>query len=250
MSIPHNKVSEMQFRDRTGAGQLLAEKLSHYANRKDVAVVALPPGGVPVGYEIANALNAPFDVLVIRHLGVPENPVLVMGAVSADGTHVLNHEIIRWLKIRGATIDALIATESAESWRLDRLYRGDTPHLEVVDKEVILVDDGISTFSTFRMAVTVLRLRRAAQIVIAVPIASAASVLELRATVNAVVTCTVRTTPGELDAVGQWYEDFRQVPQESVRDLYERAKRSFGKVGTLEPKPEHNRPPNGHGGKR
>jgi hypothetical protein len=165
-------------------------------------------------------------------------------------THVLNHEIIRWLKIRGATIDALIATESAESWRLDRLYRGDTPHLEVADKEVILVDDGISTFSTFRMAVTVLRLRRAAQIVIAVPIASAASVLEVRATVNAVVTCTVRTTPGELDAVGQWYEDFRQVPQESVRDLYERAKRSFGKVGTLEPKPEHNRPANRHGGKR
>jgi putative phosphoribosyl transferase len=250
MSIANNKKSDMRFPDRTRAGQLLAEKLSHYANRKDVAVVALPPGGVPVGYEIANALNAPFDVLVVRHLGVPENPVLVMGAVSADGTQILSHEVIRWLNIRGETIDAVIATQSAESRRLDRLYRGDAPHLKVVDKAVILVDDGISTFSNFRMATSVLRLHRAAQIVIAVQVASAASVLELRAMVNDVVSCTVRAVPGELGAAGQWYEDFRQVPQESVRDLYERAKRSFGKVGTLEPKPEHNRPAAGHGGKR
>ena len=111
-------------------------------------------------------------------------------------------------------------------------------------------DDGVSTFSNFCMATTLLRLHRAAQIVIAVPIASAACVLELRATVNDVVTCTARTIPGELDAAGQWYEDCRQVPQESVRDLYERAKRSFGEVGTLEPKTDHNRPANGYGGKR
>ena len=237
----------MRFRDRTRAGQLLAEKLSHYANRKDVAVVALPPGGVPVGYEIANALNAPLDVLVIRKLRVPENPLLVMGAVSADGTHILNHEVIRWLNIRGETIDTAIATESVESRRLDKLYRGGAPHLKVVDKAVILVDDGISTFSDFRMAVTVLRLRRAAQIVIAVPIAGAAPMLELLAMVNDVVTCTA---PNELSAAGQWYKDFRPVSQESVRDLYERAKHSFGKVGTLEPKPEHNREANGHGAKR
>ena len=210
----------MRFRDRTRAGQLLAEKLSHYAHRKDVAVAALPPGGVPVGYEIANALNAPLDVLVIRQLRVPENPVLVMGAVSADGTHILNHEVIRWLNIRGETIDTAIATESVESRRLDKLYRGGAPHLKVVDKAVILVDDGISTFFTFRMAVTVLRLRRAAQIVIAVPIAGAAPMLELLAMVNDVVTCTA---PNELSAAGQWYKDFRPVPQESVRDLYERA---------------------------
>ena len=237
----------MRFRDRTRAGQLLAEKLSHYAHRKDVAVAALPPGGVPVGYEIANALNAPLDVLVIRQLRVPENPVLVMGAVSADGTHILKHEVIRWLNIRGETIDTAIATESVESRRLDKLYRGGAPHLKVVDKAVILVDDGISTFSDFRMAVTVLRLRRAAQIVIAVPIAGAAPMLELLAMVNDVVTCTA---PNELSAAGQWYKDFRPVSQESVRDLYERAKHSFGKVGTLEPKPEHNREANGHGAKR
>jgi len=116
-----------------------------------------------------------------------------------------------------------------------------------VDKAVILVDDGISTFSTLRMAVTILRFYRAAQIVIAVPIASAASVLELRDMVNRAVTCAV---PSELRAAGQWYEDFQQVHQESVRDLYERAKRSFSKLATFEAKPEHHWPANGHEGKR
>jgi len=122
----------MPFPDRAAAGRLLAEKLTHYANRKDVAVVALPPGGVPVAYEIAQALSAPLDLLVIRYLGVPENPALVMGAVAADGTHFLNYEVIRWLKIPDSTIGALVAIESAESRRLDKLYRGETSHLEVV----------------------------------------------------------------------------------------------------------------------
>ena len=105
----------MRFRDRNIAGQLLADKLSRYAHRKDVVVIALPPGGVPVGYEIANALNAPLDVLVIRDLGLPSSPALAMGAVSADGAIVLNNEVIRFLNICDATIDAVIATESAES---------------------------------------------------------------------------------------------------------------------------------------
>lgn len=227
----------MRFPDRTRAGQALVEKLSHYANRKDVVVVALPPGGVPVGYEIAKALDAPLDVLVIRCLGVPENPALVMGAVSADGTHLLNYEVIRWLKIPDATIDAVIATESAESRRLDKLYRGDTPPPEVVNKAVILVDDGISTCSIIRMAVTVLRLRRTAEIVVAVPIAALSSVLQYRATVDEFVTCAM---PGEFVAAGQWYEDFPKVPQESVRDLYERANRSLANVGTPQIKPFNN----------
>jgi putative phosphoribosyl transferase len=112
----------MRFPDRNRAGQLLAENLSRYAHRKDAVVMALPPGGVPVGYEIANALNAPLDVLVIRNLGLPNNPALAMGAVSADGAIVLNNEVIRFLNIRDATIDAVIATESAESRRLDQVY--------------------------------------------------------------------------------------------------------------------------------
>jgi len=246
MSIAKNKESDVRFPDRSRAGQLLAEKLSHYANRKDVAVVALPPGGVPVGYEIANALNAPFDILTIRHLHVPENPALIMGAVCADGTHILSYELIRWLNVRAETIDALIATESVESQRLDTLYRGGARHFKVVDKAVILVDDGISTFSAFRMAVTVLRFHRAAQIVIAVPVATAESVLELRATINEVVTCT---TSGEFRAISRWYDDFRPVCQESVLDLYERARRSFSKVETPKPNPRIIGRRNRHGGK-
>ena len=219
----------MPFPDRAAAGRLLAEKLTHYANRKDVAVVALPPGGVPVAYEIAQALSAPLDLLVIRYLGVPENPALVMGAVAADGTHFLNYEVIRWLKIPDSTIGALVAIESAESRRLDKLYRGETSHLEVVQKAVILVDDGISTFSAIRVAVTVLRLRRAAEIAVAVPIAPSSSALRFRAMVNEFVTCAM---PGESVVASQWYEDFRRVSQESVCALYERANRSLGKIGT------------------
>jgi putative phosphoribosyl transferase len=202
----------------------------------DVAVVALPSGGVPVAYEIANALRAPLDVLVIRNLRVPENPVLVMGAVSADGAQVLNSEMIRFLNIRDATISAVMATESAESHRLDKIYRGDAPHLELADKTVILVDDGIETASTMRTVVSVLRLRRPRRIVIAVPIANASAVLDLRAAGNDVVTCII---PDEFDGVHQWYEDFPQISDESVRDLYERAKRRVRKIGTLKSGPEN-----------
>jgi len=212
----------MRFPDRIRAGQLLAEKLSSYRNRNDVAVVALPPGGVPVGYEVAIALNARLDVLVIRNLGVPENLALVMGAVSADGALVLNSEVIRFLNIRDATIDSVLATESAESYRLNKAYRGDAPRLEIADKVVILVDDGIETASSMRTAMSVLRLRRPTQIVIAVPIANASAVHELRAATNDVVACVI---PDQFDGVGNWYEDFRQVPDEAVRDFYQRARR-------------------------
>jgi putative phosphoribosyl transferase len=215
----------MRFPDRSRAGQLLAEKLSSYANRKDVAVVALPPGGVLVGYEIANALNAPLDILVIRNLRVPENPVLVMGAVCADGTHVLSHEVIRWLKVTDATIDAAITTELAESERLDKAYRGGAERVEIAGKTAILVDDGIETASAMRTAVSVLRLRRPTRIITAAPVANASAVLELRARANDVVTCIV---PDEFDGVHQWYEDFRAISDESVRDLYERGKRRAG----------------------
>jgi putative phosphoribosyl transferase len=218
----------MRFPDRDRAGQLLAEKLSRYAHRKDVVVMALPPGGIPVGYEIANALNAPLDVLVIRKLGLPSNPAVAMGAVSADGAIVLNNEVIRFLNIRDATIDAVIATESAESRRLDQVYCGDAPHVELKDKVVILVDDGISTTSAIRTAVTVLRLRHPAHIVVAVPVANASSALELRAAVNDLVTCKILN---EFDGGGQWYEDSRPIAEESVRDLYERARRRSSQVG-------------------
>jgi putative phosphoribosyl transferase len=224
----------MRFRDRTKAGQLLAEKLSPYADRKDVAVLALPRGGVPVGYEIANTLNTPFDILVVRKLGLPTNPELAMGAIAANGVRVLNDELIRWLNIPEATIDAVAAQESVELRRREQAYRGEASHLEAAGKSVILVDDGIATAFTMRAAVAVLRLCRPAQIVIAVPIAPASSVDELRTEVDDVVSCL---TSEEFESVDEWYEDFRQISDESVRDLYERAKRRSSQIKALKSNP-------------
>lgn len=214
----------MRFRDRFKAGQLLAEKLSHYANRKDAIVLALPPGGVPIGYEVATALNTPFDIVVIRSLRLPNNPVLAMGAVCADGALLLNHELNRWLNISNATIDAAIAAEMAESLRLDKTYRGDTSPSALEGKVAILVDDGITTASAMRAPISILRLRRPAQMVIAVPVVSRSSVLELRAQVDDVVTCS---TPNGFETVSQWYDDSAEISEESVRDLYERARGRF-----------------------
>lgn len=214
----------MRFRDRFKAGQLLAEKLSQYANRRDVVVLALPPGGVPIGYEVAKALSAPLDIVVIRSLSLPSNPTLAMGAVCADGALALNQELIRWLNISDATIDQVIAAERAESQRLDKAYRGDASHLELVGKVAILVEDVITTASAMRTALAILRLRHPARIVIAVPVASSSSVLELRGQADDIVTCSV---PKGFETVSQWYEDFAEISEESVRNLYQRAIRRF-----------------------
>lgn len=214
----------MRFHDRSEAGKLLAEKLSQYASRTDVIVLALPPGGVPIGYEVAKALNTPLDILVIRSLRLPSNPELAMGAVCADGALALNQEIIRWLNISETTIDKVIAAERAESQRLDKAYRGDASHLELVGKVAILVEDGITTASAMRTAVSILRLRRPARMLIAVPVASPSYVLELRGQVDDIVTCLV---PKGFETVGQWYEDFAEVSEGSVRNLYQRARRRF-----------------------
>jgi putative phosphoribosyl transferase len=210
----------MRFPDRTRAGQLLAEKLDRYANIEGVVVVALPPGGVLVGYEIAIALNAPLEILVPRMLCCPQNPLLIMGAVSAEGTHVLYDEVIQWLKISDARIDAAIAIESAESQRLDKLYRGDTPHLGLSDKTVILVDDGVTSLASMRMTITLLRLRCAAHIVLVVPVATVSFVRGLRSAVDEVVTFF---RVGVSEPVPDWYDDLGQVTDQFVRDLYERA---------------------------
>jgi putative phosphoribosyl transferase len=215
---------DMRFPDRFKAGQLLAEKLDHCAYRRDVIVLALPPGGVPVGYEVAKALNAPLDILVIRRLGFPNNPVLAMGAVCADGALVLNHELLRWLNIDGAKLDDVIAVERAKSQRLDKAYRNDALRLDLRDKFAILVDDGMTTASAMRTAIAILRLRHPARIVIAVPVASHSSVLDLLAQVDKVITYSM---PNEFETVAQWHEDFEEISEESVRDLYERARGRF-----------------------
>lgn len=163
----------MQFRDRRDAGRVLAEKLSAYANRPDVLVLALPRGGVPVAFEIAQVLNVPLDVFLVRKLGVPGYAELAMGAIATGGVRVLNHGIVESLRIPGSVIDQVTAREQQELARCERAYRGDRPAPEVRNRTVIIVDDGLATGSTLRAAIAALRQQQPACIVVAAPVGTA-----------------------------------------------------------------------------
>jgi putative phosphoribosyl transferase len=208
------------FRDRTEAGRVLAEQLSAYADRPDVIVLALPRGGVPVGYEVAQALHAPLDVFLVRKLGVPGHEELAMGAVATGGVRVLNEQVVRALHIPEQVIDAVARWELEELARRERLYRGDRPPPEVRGRTVILVDDGLATGATMLAAVRALRQQQPARIVVAVPIASRDTCELLRDEVDDVI-CAA--TPDPFYAVGLWYENFEQLTDEEVRELLVRA---------------------------
>jgi erythromycin esterase-like protein/adenine/guanine phosphoribosyltransferase-like PRPP-binding protein len=204
------------FRNRREAGRLLAEKLTAYANRSDVIVLALPRGGVPVAYEVARALNAPLDVFLVRKLGVPGYEELAMGAVATGGVRVLNDQIVGGLRIPEYVIDGVAAQEQQELARRERLYRGGRPPPDVRGRTVILVDDGLATGATMLAAVRALRQQQPARIVVAVPTAAPETCRELGKEVDDVV-CAM--TPEPFDAVGRWYEDFTQTSDEEVREL-------------------------------
>jgi predicted phosphoribosyltransferase/erythromycin esterase-like protein len=204
------------FRDRREAGRLLAEKLTAYANRRDMLVLALPRGGVPVAYEVAHALGAPLDVFIVRKLGVPGYEELAMGAVATGGVRVLNPQIIDRLGIPTHLIDAVAAREEKELARRELLYRGGRPPPDVRSRTVILVDDGLATGATMQAAIQALRQQQPARIVVAVPTASPETCEEMRAEVDDVV-CAI--TPEPFHAVGLWYQDFSQTTDEEVRDL-------------------------------
>src|SRR5437016_2427790 len=146
----------MLFRDRNDAGQSLAQKLKPYADRPDVLVLALPRGGVPVGYEIAQALRAPLDVFLVRKLGLPGHEELAMGAIATGGVRVLNPDVVRPLQIPDEIIDGVAQQELRELERRERLYRDDRPPPDVRGRTVILVDDGLATGSTMRAAIAAL----------------------------------------------------------------------------------------------
>jgi len=210
----------MLFRDRTEAGQILAEKLAAYAHCPDVLVLALPRGGVPVGYEVAQALHAPLDVFLVRKLGLPGQEELAMGAIASGGIRVLNEEVIDKLNIPEEVIDAVAAEEQQELIRRERSYRDGRPPPDVRGRTVILVDDGLATGSTMRAAVAALRQQGPACIVVAVPVGAAETCAELQRQADKVV-CV--HTPEPFYAVGAWYEDFSQTTDEEVRDLLTRA---------------------------
>jgi predicted phosphoribosyltransferase len=209
-----------RFRDRREAGQLLARKLTGYANRPDVLVLALPRGGVPVAYEVAQALGAPLDVFVVRKLGVPGYEELAMGAVATGRVRVLNDQIVSALRVPDYVIDAVAEWERQELARRELEYRGDRPPPDVRGRTVILVDDGLATGATMQAAIRALRAQGPARIVVAVPTASPDICEQLRKEVDEVV-CAI--TPEPFHAVGLWYEDFSPTTDEEVRDLLARA---------------------------
>jgi predicted phosphoribosyltransferase len=216
MELRSDTVGSNLFRDRRQAGRLLATKLSHYADRDDVLVLALPRGGVPVGYEVAMALRVPLDVFVVRKLGVPGHQELAMGAVATGGVRVLNDELVQGFGIPDRVIDAITASEQKELERRERLYRGDRPPPDVRGRTVVLVDDGLATGATMLAAIAALRRLQPARVVVAVPTASPETCEEMRARVDDVI-CAI--TPEPFNAVGRWYRDFSQTTDEEVREL-------------------------------
>jgi predicted phosphoribosyltransferase len=179
-------------------------------------VLALPRGGVPVGFEIARALGVPLDVFLVRKLGAPGQEELALGAIASGGVRVLQAEVVRALHIDAATIDAIAEHERVELERRSRLYRDNRPELDVRGRTLILIDDGLATGSTMRAAVAALRSLGPARIVIAVPVAPIEACRELREEVDEVV-CAA--TPPNFVAVGQWYDEFPQTSDEEVRQL-------------------------------
>ncbi|HEX6800623.1 MAG TPA: phosphoribosyltransferase [Ktedonobacterales bacterium] len=210
----------LPYRDRFEAGRQLAGDLLLFANRPDVIVLALPRGGVPVGYEVARALHAPLDVFLVRKLGVPGHEELAMGAIASGDIVVLNRDVIDMLHIPRQEIDAVIARERQELTRRDHEYRDDRPPPQVHGMIPILVDDGLATGSTMLAAVRALHQEQPAQIVVAVPVASREAVELLRGE-GATVVCLA--TPEPFYGVGWWYQDFAQTTDAEVRDLLARA---------------------------
>ncbi|MBD2529402.1 phosphoribosyltransferase [Nostoc flagelliforme FACHB-838] len=210
----------MLFKDRRFAGQVLARELGAYANRPDVVVLGLPRGGVPVAFEVAKALNAPLDILVVRKLGVPEQEELAMGAIASGGVRIVNEYIISLMKISDEVIARVALQEERELERREGLYRANRPLRDLQGRTVILVDDGLATGATMWAAVMAVRKQQPAQIVIAVPVAALESCQELETQVDKIV-CV--STPSPFNSVGLWYEDFPQTTDQEVRDLLAKA---------------------------
>jgi predicted phosphoribosyltransferase len=206
----------MHFRDRADGGRQLAERLNAYAGRDDVIVLALPRGGVPVGFEVARELQARLDVFLVRKLGVPGHPELAMGAIASGGVRVLSEDLIDELAIPRAIVENVAAREQLELERRDRAYRGERPLPTLRDRTVILVDDGLATGATMEAAVRAARMHAPARIVVAVPVGAAETCANLRRTADEVV-CVA--TPEPFRAVGLWYDRFDQTTDEEVIEL-------------------------------
>ncbi|HWR25673.1 MAG TPA: phosphoribosyltransferase [Methanosarcina sp.] len=210
------------FKDRVDAGNKLAKKLSGYANRPDVLVLALPRGGVPVAFEVAKALNVKMDVFIVRKLGVPGHEELAMGAIASGNIRVLNDDVIRSLQIPLQVVDRVAESELKELERRESKYRGERPKLDVTGLTVILIDDGLATGATMRAAAAAIKTKNPAKIVVAVPTAAADTCQFFQHEVDEVICLT---TPEPFYGVGAWYGDFSQTTDKEVCDLLDKAAR-------------------------
>lgn len=218
------------FRDRVDAGQKLAKKLGAYANRDDVLVLGIPRGGVPVAFEVAQALHAPLDIMLVRKLGVPGQRELAMGAIASGGARTLNQQLIAGLGVTQAQVAETIAAQEAELQRREELYRGVRPEIAVQGKIVILVDDGIATGSSMLVAAHAVRTLKPRKIVVAVPVAPSHAEASIGGIADEFV-CVDQ--PEWFFAIGQFYEDFSQTEDPDVHALLERSGKARG--GLQEP---------------
>jgi putative phosphoribosyl transferase len=206
----------LPYENRAEAGRVLAALLTPYARRADVLVLGLPRGGVPVAYEVARALEASLDLLLVRKLGLPGHEELAMGAIATGGIRVLNPEVVQGLGIPATVIDKVAAAELQELQRRERVYRGNRPTPQLEGRCVILIDDGLATGATMRAAIAAVRQQKPARLVVAVPVAPPATIALLRKEADEVV-CPA--TPEPFFGIGQWYEDFTQVTDSEVQKL-------------------------------
>jgi putative phosphoribosyl transferase len=217
-----SQAPRLPYIDRQEAGEVLADALQHLRGRAGLLVLALPRGGVPVGYEVARGLGAPLDVLIVRKLGHPEHEEYAMGAIASGGIRVMSREAERYVK--PAEVERVVRREQAELERRELLYRGDAPPLVLSGRVVVLVDDGLATGSTMRAAARAVRQRQPAWTCIAVPVGAPETCDELRAEADEVV-CPAQPTP--FRAVGLWYRAFPQTGDEEVRHLLDAARDSL-----------------------
>jgi predicted phosphoribosyltransferase len=214
--MSHSAFAGVRYADRRDAGRVLAHRLRDYAGRDDVVILGLPRGGIPVAYEVAQALQAPLDVFVVRKLGFPGHAEYAMGAIASGGVRVLNDDAIRQLHVPVSVVDAVARTEQAELERRERAYRGSRPAIPVSGRVVILVDDGLATGSTMRAAVLAVRRQFPSQIVVAVPVGAQDTCRTMNEVADEVVCARM---PEPFTAVGLWYEDFDQTTDDDVRRL-------------------------------
>jgi len=210
-----------RFHDRYEAGRRLAEELRAYAGRDEVSVVALPRGGVPVGYEVARALGAPLEVMQVRKLGVPGHEELAMGAIASGGVRIVSENVVEALGIPERVIATVAAAEAQELERRERVYREGRLFPDMRGRTVILVDDGLATGSTMRAAAAALRALGAARLVAAVPVAPKESCDAMREGVDEVGCASI---PEHFQAVGEWYDDFSQTSDQGVSELLRRGR--------------------------